>query len=203
MKVSLVCMTAARRRPFPTTEYSKLWCTDHGARRPCRRLYYRIQAAVPSEMGVQPGIKAGRIFALLHALAGANGACIPGDSFTPVSFENAAIVHSNLGGQGGPCTTAGVCDEMQSADTPHEIYLRNVATSPTGDRIDLRITNATEYKASRPHQNGIKDGKMVEITLFGPNTGGVWDQQFTGCDLLPDFQNGINSRIDLPCFFSP
>ena len=111
--------------------------------------------------------------------------------------------HSNLGGQGGPCTTAGVCDEMQTADTPHEIYVRNVATSPTGDRIDLRITNATEYKASRPHQNGIKDGKMVEINLFGPNTGGVWDQQFTGCDSLPDFQSGINGQIDLPCFSSP
>ena len=64
--------------------------------------------------------------------------------FTHLNFENAFMVRSNLGGQGGKCTTVGVCDELQSAATPHEVYIRNVATGPNGERIDLRITNATE-----------------------------------------------------------
>jgi hypothetical protein len=71
--------------------------------------------------------------------------CIPLDSFLSLSFAEATLVRSNLGGQGGRCTVLGVCDELQTASTPREIYFRNVGIEPnTFHSIDLRITNHTE-----------------------------------------------------------
>ena len=117
---------------------------------------------------------------LLSIVVGSKSACVD-PMFTHLNFENAFMVRSNLGGQGGKCTTVGVCDELQSASTPHEMYIRNVATGPNGERIDLRVTNATEYRASRPHQNGLVDNKkMGKINLYGPQNTGVWDSVFTG-----------------------
>jgi hypothetical protein len=71
--------------------------------------------------------------------------CIPLGSFLSLSFAEATLVRSNLGGQGGRCTVLGVCDELQTASTPREIYFRNVGIEPnTFHSIDLRITNHTE-----------------------------------------------------------
>ena len=73
---------------------------------------------------------------------------------------------------------------MQTASTPHEMYLRNVATTSTGARVDLKITNATAYKASDSTKNGLTITRdMAEINLFGPTTGqptNTWNADFTG-----------------------
>ena len=84
-------------------------------------------------------------------------ACTPAESFVAIDFEHATLVRSNLGGQGGRCVTAGLCDEMPS--TPHanhEIYIRNVGALAGGDTLDIRITNETEYRAWRATINGVK-----------------------------------------------
>ena len=114
------------------------------------------------------------------SLAGAAGACVPQESFVPISFTGSTVKHSNLGGQGGNCNIAGECDETPSATTPHEIYIRNVM-NVNGVSVDLRITNESEYKASRPENNGLKaNGEMAEVNLFGPQEGGTWGRDFTG-----------------------
>ena len=51
---------------------------------------------------------------LLSIVVGSKSACVD-PMFTHLNFENAFMVRSNLGGQGGKCTTVGVCDELQSA----------------------------------------------------------------------------------------
>jgi hypothetical protein len=37
--------------------------------------------------------------------------CVPRDSFIPLSFDDARLVRSNLGGQGGRCSQPARCDE--------------------------------------------------------------------------------------------
>ena len=73
---------------------------------------------------------------------------------------------------------------MQTASTPHEMLLRNVATTSTGVRVDLKITNATAYKASNSDLNGLANTRdMAEINLFGPTNqvaGNTWNADFTG-----------------------
>lgn len=124
--------------------------------------------------------------AVLLTLAGVEAACVPRGSFTPLELTAAHLVRSNLGGQGGECVSAGICDEITNSGTPHEVYFRNVATSPTGARVDLRITNASEYRASRPENNGLTPTKdFGELNLFGPTTGATWDSTFTGYDACP------------------
>jgi len=110
-------------------------------------------------------------WALLLGLARANAACVPPDSFTPLDLTGARVVRSNIGGLGGECTSVGACDEIQTASTPHEMYLRNVARSPSGQQVDLRITNATEYRSNTPELNGLTSlGDMAELNLFGPTS---------------------------------
>lgn len=111
----------------------------------------------------------------MHAFYGSNWAsyaaadlvtCAPADSFTAITFDNAMVVRSNLGHQGGRCrdvTWDGVfsswtaaCDEPQSVGMAPEVLIRDIGRGPGNVRIDLRITNETEYKAWNERLNGVK-----------------------------------------------
>lgn len=69
--------------------------------------------------------------------------CTPQSRFTRIDFQQTTILHSNLGGIGGRCHSAtgwfdqdpNACDQVETSETPHEIYLRRV-----GENLDLRIT---------------------------------------------------------------
>ena len=101
----------------------------------------------------------------------ADGACIPAESFTAVTFDNATLRRSNLGGLGGRCDetafAVGMCELPQTESTPHEIFIVNVGRAPNGARIDLRITNETEYRAWRLGHNGIKRERQRELAVVG------------------------------------
>ena len=103
--------------------------------------------------------------------------CEPPGSFVHIKFDEAKVVHSNLGGIGGQCDEAywSTPEEKElyrctgpqiSASTPHEIYITNIGKNNEleplykndddgvpyqqtniGAVIDLRITNLTEYRA--------------------------------------------------------
>lgn len=121
-------------------------------------------------------------------------ACIGTDTFVAINLDGAALVRSNLGGQGGRCSLLGECDEVQSATTLHEIYIRDVGVSGDDTAIDLRITNQSEYHAWNPDLNGIKRstggrfGSFGAINLLGPReedqAGYVWHTGGTFVELL-------------------
>ena len=92
--------------------------------------------------------------------------CVDRDSFVSLSFHDATVVHSNLGGLGGQCGIKVFdCDENEVTDaTPHEMLLRGVGVNNVGpaandEVIDLRITNTSEYRHWTPNTNGIKRGE--------------------------------------------
>ena len=73
--------------------------------------------------------------------------CAPREAFTMISFDGAVLVRSNLGGQGGRCTTTAACEEVTTAATPTEIFFRSVGVVPGGGgsaKFDLRITNESQ-----------------------------------------------------------
>ena len=86
----------------------------------------------------------------------AGASCTPRDSFVHVGFDMAKLVRSNLGGQGGRCTTAGFCVEQLTASTPQEILFETVGIARPGEPIDMRVTNTSEYRAWNIKLNGIK-----------------------------------------------
>ena len=121
-----------------------------------------------------------------------NKTCTPRDSYTNLTFDNAHLVLSNLGGQGGRCvdtcytdpvrcfTWNEFCDEQQpTANAPDaggvmgnmHILFRDVGTV-NGQSIWLRITNESEYRAWNPRHNGVKrqDGKRKPRRAHKPRT---------------------------------
>ena len=64
-----------------------------------------------------------------------------------LNFDNATLLSSNLGGQGGRGSTPA---------TPPVLRLGNVGQLLNGTRLDLEITNMTEYRAFRAANNGLK-----------------------------------------------
>jgi hypothetical protein len=87
------------------------------------------------------------------------------DTLVRITFDNATLVRSNLGGQGGPGTAPSAVDQ--------HIHYRNVGTMPDGSTIDLRVTNLTEYAAYNPSINSISrkaNGSFGVINLLGPRT---------------------------------
>ena len=133
--------------------------------------------------------------------------CQPRD-FTPIGFDVATLVRSNLGGKGGRCETNGLCEEyLPAADAPsatREVLYKTVGfTRPPlpYEAIDLRITNESEYRAWRVRLNGIKRRTVGDITgyfgvinLLGPRalgqSGGPdtqWNTEFTYCELRYTF----------------
>ena len=135
---------------------------------------------------------------------------MPRDSFTPIGFDIAKLIRSNLGGKGGRCVTPGLCEELQTESTPREILYQTVGfTRPplAYEAIDLRVTNETEYRAWRIRLNGIKRqrtgdsfGYFGVINLLGPRAPGQpggpdtqWDPEFTFVQLRYTFL-GRNTR---------
>jgi hypothetical protein len=124
----------------------------------------------------------------------AGASCTPRDSFVHVGFDMAKLVRSNLGGQGGRCTTAGFCVEQLTASTPQEILFETVGVARTGEPIDMRVTNTSEYRAWNIKLNGIKSQTQGEktgyfgvVNLLGPRStnqrGGQWKTEFTHVEL--------------------
>ena len=82
---------------------------------------------------------------LACVLSSVAASCPSSSDYVEINLNAASIRRANLGGLGGRCATPGRCLELESASTPAEIYLENVATLLEADgasaRIDLRITN--------------------------------------------------------------
>ena len=97
--------------------------------------------------------------------------CTPPEAFTALSFDNAMMVQSNLGGQGGRCTDVtfsdgsfvswtSLCDDQEPAvNTPANMHLlfRNLGKLPSGEQINLRVTNETEYSRPRTDLKGQRE----------------------------------------------
>jgi hypothetical protein len=123
-------------------------------------------------------------------------ACLPRAAFSYLTFDGAALVASNLGGQGGRCIDTcysdgqsrqcfgwrALCHEQQPntsvADTGElmgntHILFRRLGTTESGvDRgreVWLRITNESEYRAWNPRHNGVKRTRFVPRTHTRPN----------------------------------
>ena len=75
--------------------------------------------------------------------------CTPSESFVKIGFDDAHLIRSNLGGQGGRCTSTELCEETCApcagtecteaecrGKMEHEIYIKNVAVS--GARPHMR-----------------------------------------------------------------
>ena len=80
-----------------------------------------------------------------------------------LSFDNATLIASNLGGKGGP-------NDPTSISTPHLIHYGGVGAMPDGTRIDLTVSNATEYHAYNSNNNGLAvkaNGTLGAINLLG------------------------------------
>ena len=111
--------------------------------------------------------------------ASLNLACTPRESFTPMSFDRAVLVRSNLGGLGGRCATyddaagapvaTGLCLEnvVPDENTPQNIYYQYLGVDPaTGDPIDMQVDNETEYRAWNVNWNGIKQQRVSDVEGF-------------------------------------
>jgi hypothetical protein len=65
-----------------------------------------------------------------------------------ISFDNATLIHSNLGGQGGPTTLPAAAAQY--------IHYANVGAMPDGTPIDLRVTNVSAYHSYNPAVNDVR-----------------------------------------------
>jgi hypothetical protein len=119
---------------------------------------------------------------------------VPIDSFTPIYFDYAQMISSNLGGQGGRCVDtyyvdqqlsvpwSDLCERQQptvnvpdssptARDGNMDLVVRNVgqlAANGGLTEISLRITNVTEYYGWNTRHNGVK--RLVignDIGYFG------------------------------------
>lgn len=85
---------------------------------------------------------------------GGDDACVEPGSFVAIDFTNARLARSNLGAVGGRCDSAdGGCSEVRNVShTPSELLYHGVGVhGADAARIDLRVTNVSEYRAvSRP-----------------------------------------------------
>lgn len=143
-----------------------------------------------------------------------------------IIFDFAHLVRSNLGSQGGRCRTVAyddgtvvpwqsVCDEEcdrispgGTCASPPEVKISNVGTAPSGECIDLRITNESEYRAWWTGHNGIKrvasgtiEGFFGAVNLLGPRSvtqrpfDRFWHASFTIVQLRFSFVRG-GLRLD-------
>ena len=94
----------------------------------------------------------------------------------------------------------------QTAATPHEIYIANIGRHSSGEQIDLRIVNQSEYRAWNQNLNGVKrrsqgaiSGHFGVINLLGPRSAAqrpfdkFWNAHFTYVQLRYRFVNGATS----------
>ena len=108
--------------------------------------------------------------------------CLHSDSFVDITFDAAAVIHSNLGFQGGQNGTAH--DGLPSTSVPPTILLGPVGRHPgLNVDINLRISNLTEYRAFNAiENNGIKErsnGSFGVVNLLGPQP----DRSYRSVDL--------------------
>jgi hypothetical protein len=143
--------------------------------------------------------------------------CTAPHSFIPIALPETDhalhMVRSNMGGQGGRCYTTDDCVEViasnadAAASTPHELYIAGVGTDysaewgGSGESIDLRITNTTEYRAWNPATNGLKEadssGAFVMINLLAPRHEGMyghWHASTTAVELKLEFVSGATQQ---------
>ena len=89
-----------------------------------------------------------------------------------VNFDNASVIHSNLGGLGGQSGL--VHDGQPSTSFAPTILIGDVAYDPvTRTRVNLEISNLTQYAAFGITNNGVKakdNGSFGVVNLLGPNT---------------------------------
>ena len=68
-------------------------------------------------------------------------------TFTQISFANASLVRSDLGGAGGRCDLEPSMCTGAPDPAARDVYIAGVGTE-RGERIDLRITNESECVTS-------------------------------------------------------
>ena len=89
--------------------------------------------------------------------------CPNAGTFTSLSFENATLVRSNLGGLGGRCDPTSFphecADGALTSQTAHELYFDNVGKTADGRSIGLAVRNASEYRAWNPTINGRRNSQ--------------------------------------------
>ena len=129
-------------------------------------------------------------------------------TFTDITFKQAQLARSNLGGLGGRCDPGSsdggslLCtDGATTSATAHEVYISNVGKSADGALLDLRITNESEYRAWNVAINGIKrvqrvstSGYFSVINLLAPRSQSqrrYWHHEQTFVDLRYTFLNAV------------
>ena len=137
------------------------------------------------------------------------GDCEEAGSFTEISFDNAELFRSNLGGQGGRCNRdLALCiDGAPTPSSPHDILIHRVGRTASGARIDLRITNETAYRAWSTEWNGVRRqrqywmgtyrvGYFGALNLLGPRSrtqrpiAQFWNDALTFVQLRLTFLHG-------------
>ena len=80
-------------------------------------------------------------FLLLLPLTTRAQDCEPRDAFTMISFDNARLARSNLGGITGRCeqSTNPCTLGPTTAASPRDLFFENLGTTEDGQRIDLRV----------------------------------------------------------------
>ena len=136
--------------------------------------------------------------------------CTARGSFTSISFDNASLVHSNLGGMGGRCSTPGLCLELETPTTPRQLLYEGLGRTSAGSLISMRGVNESEYRAWRYQITGIKRQTFGSITgffgvinLLGPRDreqrppNKFWSGQFTTVQLRYSFEDENSAPISL------
>ena len=123
-----------------------------------------------AQMGRPNKILYGRLALLLHAATPARSQLCEPRTFTLLSLSEARLARSNLGGLGGRCdANAAECtDGLRNASTPAELYFERV-----GVGVDLRVANASEYRAWNVGSNGIvqtSGGFFGLINVLAPSS---------------------------------
>ena len=92
--------------------------------------------------------------------------CVPTHGqLVRITFDNATLIRSNLGGHGGP--------HEPPSSTDQYLQYSHVGTLPDGSAIDLRVANLTAYHAYNPSINAISrkgNGSFGVVNLLGPRT---------------------------------
>ena len=99
---------------------------------------------------------------------------------SPPNFATATVSNSNLGGlcglscktdQSNYDTATGACAYTDTSDpkcdrgAAHEMYFQGLGSTQSGNQVDLRVTNLTEYTPWDSNQNGLS-GAWGQISIL-------------------------------------
>ena len=99
---------------------------------------------------------------------------------SPPNLATATVSNSNLGGlcglsrktdQSNYDTATGACAYTDTSDpkcsrgAAHEMYFQGLGTTQSGNQVDLRVTNLTEYTPWDSNQNGLS-GAWGQISIL-------------------------------------